>query len=162
MPAPGSHLLSSWETKGSLFLLLVVKQQVHFAMGWSNGWWEKVCLSLSTCSILINSEKCHIPFVQWTFHHPWRFGWSSCRRGPKSWRASHTFSRSFASSPRLMTAAYNPGVCLPPSLGNLQEASGLWVHVSLSETGEVTGWSDTCGWSGKTKVHVLTPSFVVH
>lgn len=66
---------------------------------------EKVCLSLPTCSIIINSENCHIPFGQWKFHHWWPFGWGFCRQGPKSCRAPHTFSRSFALFPCLMTVA---------------------------------------------------------
>lgn len=129
LPAPGSHLFSSWETKDH-FLLLVVKQQVHFSAGWSNGQpppSARVCLSLSTCSVIVNSENCHSPSGRWKFH-PWcPPGWSSCGQGPKSCRAPHTFSGSSALWPCLMATI--PTVSLGPGTGSFEEPSArgtLW------------------------------------
>lgn len=113
LPAPGSHLFSSWETKDHL-LLLVVKQQVHFSMGWSNGQpppsrprgfafhFQLVQSSLTL--------KTHSPSGWWKFHQCCPLGWRFCRRGSKSCRAPHTFSS--ALWPCLMAVGDHPD-CQP-------------------------------------------------
>lgn len=110
LPAPGSHLFSSWEAEDHL-LLLMLRQQVHFSMGWSNGQpplSARACLSLSTCSTTVNFENCHSPSGWWKFHHWCPLGWSFWRRGPKSCRVPHTFSRSSALWPCLMAVGDHP------------------------------------------------------
>lgn len=118
---------------------------------------EKACLSLSTCSIIINSEKRHIPFVQWKFHHQWPFGWSFCRRGPKSCRAPHTFSRSLALFPCLMTVPeiLESIYSLTPVALRKPLCGGTCVSLRLQG---FTAWPDTCVLSD---THAPpTPAFV--
>lgn len=116
----------------------------------------RLCLSLSTCSIIINSETGHIPFVQRECHRWWPSGGSFCRWGPKSCRAPHTFSRSFALLPCLTAAVTILPVRLGLDAGNFEERF-VGVTLSAPRWERIMGHLKHCSVSTRTR---LSSSFL--